>query len=286
VESALEATWPLIELAGHDLKVAIPEEPIHLHADPHRMTQALSNLLNNAAKYTPEGGAIWVTAKIHEGEVVIAVKDSGVGIRADKLELIFEMFTRTGPPMHGDQGLGIGLTLVKSLVEMHGGTIEARSEGPGKGSVFTIRVPYAKPVEETQSDEQESAPTATPALRILIVDDNQAAAEMLSLVVERALGHETRTAHDGIEAIEVAAYFLPDVVLMDLGMPNMNGYEAARLIRQQPWGAEMILIAITGWGQEEDKQRSKAAGFNAHLVKPVEAGELQKLFATVFDAED
>jgi CheY-like chemotaxis protein len=169
---------------------------------------------------------------------------------------------------------------------MHGGTIEARSEGPGKGSVFTIRVPYAKPVEETQSDEQESAPTATPALRILIVDDNQAAAEMLSLVVERALGHETRTAHDGIEAIEVAAYFLPDVVLMDLGMPNMNGYEAARLIRQQPWGAEMILIAITGWGQEEDKQRSKAAGFNAHLVKPVEAGELQKLFATVFDAED
>lgn len=281
VQSAVEASKPFIDAAGHRLTLDIPKHPIYLEADPHRLAQVLSNLLNNAAKYTPDGGDIFFSANRHDDSIVISVRDSGVGIQPEMLERIFEMFAQIDHPSQKSYtGLGIGLTLVKSLVEMHGGSVSVRSDGPSQGSEFSIRLPIL-----TQQPDDDTPPVETPEptpakvrRRVLVVDDNKAASEMLSLVV-KMLGNEVRTADDGEQALEVAAEFLPDVVLMDLGMPKMSGYEAARRLREQPWGQEMLLVALTGWGQAEDKQRTKAAGFDHHLVKPAEPSDLQRLFA-------
>ncbi len=279
VKSAVEASEPLMAEAGHELTIAIPEHPIYLDADPHRLAQVLSNLLNNASKYTPDGGRIWLSAERQASEVLIQVKDTGIGIPADKRDRIFEMFSQIDRPMEkGYTGLGIGLTLVKSLVEMHGGTIEVKSDGPARGSEFQIRLPILtdKPIEEKFSAEVDSSEAVERKRRVLIVDDNAAAAKMLSLIV-KMLGNEVRTAGDGREAVELASQFLPEVVLMDLGMPRMNGYEAARQIRQQSWGENMMLIALSGWGQDDDKRKTKEAGFDHHLIKPAEPSELRKL---------
>ncbi len=278
VQSAIEATRPFIDEAGHELTLTLPEESIFLEADPNRLAQVLSNLLNNSTKYTPVGGHIWLSAERQGSDVLLRVKDNGLGIPADMRDSIFEMFTQIDRPLEkGYTGLGIGLTLVKRLVEMHNGSIEVHSDGPDQGSEFRVRLPI---LIETQAAEsaliEDTAKTAS--LRILVVDDNKAAATMLKMVV-KMLGNEVRAAHDGQEAVEVAADFRPDVVLMDLGMPRMSGYEAARHIREQAWGQNMVLVALTGWGQEEDRERTREAGFDHHLVKPAEPAALQELLA-------
>lgn len=280
IQSALEASQPFITEAGHELSVSIPDTPIHLNADPHRLAQVVSNLLNNAAKYTPNGGHISLTVTTSNDSAIVSVTDTGIGIPVDMQQSIFEMFTQIDHLADkAYAGLGIGLTLVRSLVEMHEGEITVESQGHNQGSTFNVRLPLLRKEAEVEQ-KLDSAATPHSQCRVLIVDDNQAAAKLLGIVVE-TLGNEVRQASDGQEAVEVAAEFLPHVIVMDLGMPRMNGYEAARFIRQQPWGQEMTLVALTGWGQEEDKQRSREAGFDHHLTKPAEPSLLQKIIAGV-----
>jgi PAS domain S-box-containing protein len=280
VNSALEASRPGIEKWGHELTVSIPTEPIQLMADLTRLSQVILNLLNNAAKYMGRAGRIWLTAERQDDHALIRVKDTGIGIPAEMLPRIFDMFTQVdGSLERSEGGLGIGLTLAKRLVQMHGGTIEAHSEGPGTGSEFVVRLPVAVAAEgeEPRGEEGGGEMDVPPAMRrILVVDDNQDAAESLGMLLQM-MGNEVRTAHDGPEAVEAAAAFRPDVVLLDIGLPKLNGYEVARRIREQDGGADRMLIALTGWGQEEDRRRSKEAGFDHHVTKPVEFADLQKL---------
>ncbi len=279
VQSAVEASRPFVSESNHKLIVNIPQEPIYLDADPNRLTQVLSNLLNNSTKYTPEGGRIRLSAERQNNDVVISVEDNGLGIPSQMLDRIFEMFTQIDRPQEkGYTGLGIGLSLVKSLVEMHDGKIEVHSEGSGNGSLFRVRLPILleRNDEKPIADQNEGPTSPKTKRKVLVVDDNKAAATMLGMVV-KMLGNEVRKAHDGEEGIEVAEEFMPDVIFMDIGMPKMNGYEAARHIRLQPWSNGMTLIALTGWGQEEDKLKTKEAGFDYHLVKPAEPATIQEL---------
>lgn len=279
VQSAVDATYSFIEGAGHQLIITLPPQSIFLEADPARLAQIFSNLLTNAARYTIDQGSIWLTAERQESDVTVTVKDTGIGIPTDMLELIFEMFSQVDRSLERSQsGLGIGLTLVKKLVEMHGGAVKAYSAGPDQGSEFIVRLPLItdKQIQAPQSMNDNGVVSSK--LCILVVDDNRDSAEMLSMVL-KALGNETYTAHDGLEAVDMAAEYRPEIVFMDIGMPKLNGYEAARRIREQPWGKHMILVALTGWGQEEDKQRTKEAGFDHHLVKPVDPAILRKLLA-------
>jgi PAS domain S-box-containing protein len=281
VRNAVDATCPAIQQAGHRLLVKLPERPILLYVDPSRLTQVLSNLLNNAAKYTPPGGRIELDARQRNGEVAITVSDNGIGIPAEMREQIFEMFAQVRSDVDtGHKGLGIGLTLVKRLIEMHGGIVEVESDGKNLGSRFRVRLPAT--VETTANVAAPSKPSrplkSAAHQRVLIVDDNDDALKTLTMLVN-LMGNEVREAHDGLEAIELAEQFRPDVVLMDIGMPRLNGYDAARRIRAEPWGQDILLIATTGWGQEEDRRRTKAAGFDHHLVKPVEQTKLQELLA-------
>jgi PAS domain S-box-containing protein len=282
VQNAVDAARPLIDGAGHELTVNVPDEPLVLNADPNRLAQVISNLLNNAAKYTLPGGAICMAAERQESEAIISVKDTGIGIPEPMLERVFDMFTQVDRSNErGDVGLGIGLTLVKSLVEMHGGTVAVRSEGQGRGSEFTIRLPIAAPPPVTETPPREQlAAGQRKRRRILAVDDNQAALSTLSLLLE-ILGDEVRMAQDGQEAIQAAEDFRPHAVFMDLGMPKMDGFEAARRIREQPWGRDMLLVAVTGWGRDEDRRRTKEVGFDCHLVKPVEPTALKDVLAAV-----
>jgi CheY-like chemotaxis protein/nitrogen-specific signal transduction histidine kinase len=285
VQAAVEASQPLIEQRGHELTVTLPPEPVALNADLTRLAQVFLNLLNNAAKYTERGGRIQLTAEREGGDVVVRVRDSGMGIAADMLPRVFEMFTQVDRSLDRSQGgLGIGLTLVKRLVQMHEGSIEARSEGPGRGSEFVVRLPVA--IEPSLGAERASGegeqPAPTSRRRILVVDDNRDAAQTLAELLELA-GNDLRTAHDGCEAVEVANEFRPALVLLDIGLPRMNGYEVARSIRGQPWGKRVVLVALTGWGQEEDRHRSREAGFDHHVIKPVEPDALFKLLATLDD---
>jgi PAS domain S-box-containing protein len=281
VDTAVEASRPLIEKWGHQLTVTIPSSPIRLEADPPRISQVLSNVLNNAAKYTRHDGRIALTVELQGDHVLIRISDNGIGISAQALPRIFDMFTQEDRSLErAEGGLGIGLTLVKRLVEMHGGTVDARSEGLGKGSEFVVRLPVAIDVEarspQRPADGQEAI--APLARRILIVDDNYDAADTLGILLGTT-GNEVQTAHDGLEAVKKAAAFRPDVVLLDIGLPKLNGYEAARRIRQQEGGADIMLVALTGWGQAEDRRRSAEAGFDHHMTKPVEFNALQKLLA-------
>jgi PAS domain S-box-containing protein len=286
VQSTVEECRPLIEAQSHELTVTLPPDPIYLDADPIRLGQVFANLLNNAAKYTERGGHIWLTAEYQGGEVAVSVRDTGIGIAAEYLPHLFEMFSQAAPALGRSQGgLGIGLALVRGLVELHGGSAEGRSAGPGKGSEFTVRLPAietpALARQEPVADGTKSC--AGPKCRILVADDLRDSADSLATML-RLAGHEVQTAHDGLEAVQAAATFRPDVVLLDIGMPKMNGYEAARHIRQQPWGKGLALVALTGWGQEEDKRRAFEAGFNHHLTKPVEAAALEKLLAGLEEA--
>ena len=284
VRNAVETSRPVLAAAKNDLQVELPSEPVWLDADPVRLAQVFSNLLNNAAKYSEPGGRIALVAKQTDGELTLKVSDTGIGIEPGKLSKIFGMFVQLEASEPRTQsGLGVGLTLVQRLVEMHGGSIEARSEGPGKGSEFIIRLPVlTQAAQAPLQDEMVTDERPQLRRRILVVDDNLDSAESMALMLKLS-GHDVATAHDGMEAVELARDFQPDVALLDLGMPKLDGYEAARSIRQESWGQEMLLVALTGWGQQEDKRRSREAGFDAHLVKPIDFGVLEKLVAGTKD---
>ncbi len=278
VGTAVETSRPLVEAAGHHLTVTLPPQPVFVDGDPVRLAQVFANLLNNAAKYTDRGGKIWLSAERQGSDAVVSVRDTGLGIPREMLGKVFELFTQVDRTLEKSQGgLGIGLTLVRRLAEMHGGSVEARSEGYGKGSEFAVRLPALLVApSRAEGAAEERAPSSR--RRILVVDDNRDSAISLGMMLE-LMGNEVRTAHDGLEAVRAAEVFRPGVVLLDIGLPKLNGYEAARRIRDEAWGRDMVLIAVTGWGQEEDKRRSKEAGFNFHMVKPVEPADLEKLLA-------
>jgi len=282
IQSALEAVRPLVETAGHEVTVALPAEPVHLDADPTRLTQIFTNLLNNAVKYTEPGGHVRLAAERRGSEVVVSIRDTGIGITAEHLPHLFEMFSQVTPALdRSTGGLGIGLALVRGLVELHGGSVEAHSAGLSQGSELVVRLPVAAaPASAPSQPEAEQRSPSGARRRILIADDNLDSVEVLGMVLEH-VGYEVRTAHDGLEAVQAAATFRPDVALLDIGMPGLNGYEAARRIREQPGGWDMVLVAITGWGQEDDKRRAREAGFDHHLTKPVDPADLQKLLASV-----
>ncbi len=280
IEAAVETCRPMIEEAGHHLRVTLTEQSIYVVGDPHRLSQSFANLLNNATKYTPRGGSIAITVSTDGDHVVVAVTDSGIGIAEDQLGRVFEMFTQVENESSNYAGLGIGLSLVKSLVELHHGSIWAESAGRGLGSTFKIRLPVAneQAVEQTElCDPSNDATLPCPWSRILIVDDNVIAGNLLSLVI-KMLGHEVATASNGLEAIEYGQKFQPQIILMDIGMPVMDGYEAARKIRTEQWGKDILLVALTGWGQDDDRKKSRDAGFDDHLVKPVDANVIQQVF--------
>ncbi|HEX5041501.1 MAG TPA: PAS domain S-box protein [Candidatus Polarisedimenticolaceae bacterium] len=280
VHHAVEASRPLAERMGHEVVVQLPAEPVHVSGDPARLVQVFSNLLNNACKYTPPGGRVRLEAQRQGQEVVVAVEDNGVGIPAEVLPQIFEMFVQADRSLERQGGLGIGLTLVRQLVELHGGRVEARSEGPGKGSTFRVALPVEAGIPEVVAAPGPALPIASSPRRILVVDDNQDGAESLCLLLKLA-GHETALAFDGVDALETAERFRPDLVLLDLGLPGLNGYEVCRRLRAQPWGKGMTVVALTGWGQEADRRRSEDAGFDGHLVKPMDLKALAALLASL-----
>jgi PAS domain S-box-containing protein len=281
VARAVETSRPLIDARQHDLTIALPPEPIRLEADATRLAQVISNLLNNAAKYTENGGRIWLTVDHEGGEAVVRVRDSGIGIPPDLLQRIFDLFAQADRSLDRSQGgLGIGLTLVKNLVEMHGGSVTAHSNGPGKGSEFVVRLPLSPYHDNANALATSSA--ATPAdipcpHRILVVDDNRDSAESIALLL-KLWGHDVRTAPDGATALETVRAYRPQVVLLDIGLPNVNGYDVAKQLRQEFGRDGLLLIAVTGYGQSEDRRRSAQAGFDHHLVKPVSPEDLAKLF--------
>ncbi|HEY7171089.1 MAG TPA: PAS domain S-box protein [Vicinamibacterales bacterium] len=285
VHQAVEAVRAHYNGLNHDLSVTLPPRPVQLDADPARLAQVIANLLNNACKFTDRGGQIRLTVTEERGEVVIRVRDSGIGIAAEHLSRVFDMFTQIDTSLERSRdGLGIGLTLVKTLVEMHGGSVEARSDGIGRGSEFTVRLPIVETLEAAPSPAGEPA-VATGSRRILIVDDSEDGAESLAMLLEFG-GHQTWQAHDGLDAITMAERLRPDVVLLDIGLPRMNGYEVCRRIRQEPWGRDLVLVALTGWGQDEDRRQSLDAGFNAHMVKPVDHDALLEFLASLPSPRD
>jgi PAS domain S-box-containing protein len=275
---AMETSRPLLDAAGVQLVVGVPEEPVVLDADRTRLSQVVSNLLNNAAKFTPRGGRVELRVTGFGSEVQIDVSDTGIGIPAESLSQIFDMFVQLRDSRVSTQGLGIGLTLVRRIVELHGGRVWAHSDGPGRGSTFSVRLPVAT----GHRQERVPMPVGTPATgrtrRVLVVDDNLDAAEMLGALLRHA-GHEVRVAGDGPAALDVAAEFRPDVALLDIGLPGMDGYELARALRLDPALPAIVLIALTGWGQEEDKKRARDAGFDGHLTKPADPEQVMRLVA-------
>ena len=292
VRNAVEAARSLYQGRNHELTVVLPPEPIYLNADPTRLAQVVGNLLNNACKFTDKGGRIWLTVERDPpqlppsqggtgGGAVIRVRDNGIGIAADQLPYIFDMFTQIDTSIERSvSGLGIGLTLVKKLMQMHEGTVEAHSGGANQGSEFIARFQISdfgladgSSIVNPQSEIRDPK-----SRRILVVDDNRDSADSLAMLLTLT-GNVTHIAYDGIEAVEAAAAFRPDVVLLDIGLPKLNGYDACRKIREQPWNTGMVLIALTGWGQDEDRRKSQEAGFDGHLVKPVELDILMKLLA-------
>jgi two-component system CheB/CheR fusion protein len=279
VRDAVSATTLLIDQAKQRLTVDVPDEPVLLDADAARLTQVLSNLLSNASRYTPSGGHITVDARREGTEAVIRVTDTGVGMSKDVMQNMFGMFYRGANARRaGDSGLGIGLAIAKELVEMHGGMLTASSAGPGRGSQFMIQLPVSTDATAiVPAKEADILPSH--GLRVLIVDDNPDAAEALSLQVEAMGAHQVVTVLGGEDALSRGREFRPDVVLLDLGMPEMDGFEVARRIRQEAWGKHVTLVALTGWGQEEHRQRTKAAGFNRHLTKPADRADIESVLA-------
>jgi PAS domain S-box-containing protein len=282
VAAAVETSRPLLDAARHTLTLTLPPQPVWIDADAVRIGQSISNLLNNAAKFTPPGGTVTLAVSLEGSDVLVRVRDTGVGIAPSALASVFDLFAQADASTErAPGGLGIGLHLVRSFVEMHGGTVTACSAGPGLGSEFVIRLPRLRREPEVWAAPAAPAPApAEDGHRILVVDDNEDGAESLSLLLE-LMGNQVRTAHDGLAAVESAAEFAPHVVLLDLGLPKLNGYEAARRIRALAGGADMLLIALTGWGSAVDRQRSRAAGFDHHLVKPVDMAALRQILAHV-----
>lgn len=289
IGSAVETATPLMDAKRHTLEVQMPKEPITVQVDPLRVSQALANLLTNAAKYTDEGGLIVLAVHTEPGALKIVVKDTGIGFEATELSAMFEMFTQIAPPGERTEGgLGIGLALVKGLVSLHGGTVEAASAGLGQGAEFTIHLPSSVLVDvpaKAALDPPMIEGATTSGYKILVADDNQDSADSLSMLLEFE-GHDVAVTYSAHQAIDRGREGHPDIVILDIGMPDMTGYEAARRIREQAWGREVFLIAMTGWGQTEDKERAKAAGFDCHLTKPIDSGELGIMMAAFMAARD
>ena len=277
VRAAIETSRPIFENMRHEIRLDFEADHCYVAGDPVRLTQVFANLLNNAAKYTNQGGVITVTTRRDSGELVVSVRDNGIGIAPNLLSQVFDMFMQVDRSTRRSQGgLGIGLTLVRSLMQMHGGSVEARSEGPGLGSEFVVRLPML--LESALPQESHRNIQPLPPRRILIVDDSRDGGESLAMLL-RVLGADVALAHSGRQALECVGTFQPDVVLLDIGMPGMDGYEVARRIRANPATRGIQLIALTGWGQDEDRQRSAAAGFNHHLVKPADVDKLRQLLS-------
>ena len=276
IQQAVEVARPHIDAAGHRLSIELPDAPVYLNADRTRLAQVFGNLLNNSSKYTRPEGSISLKAKRDGDEVMVTVKDNGAGIPPDKLDSIFDMFMQVDRTAERSQGgLGIGLTLVKRLVEMHGGSIEPRSDGEGMGSEFVVSLPILSEPRAAARDGSGVAPEPV-RRRILIVDDNRDSADSLAMLLE-ITNNQTYLAHDGLEALAAIETHRPDVVLLDIGLPKLDGHEVCRRVREQPWGEDIVIIALTGWGQEDDRRRSQEAGFNGHLVKPVDYEKLLEL---------
>jgi PAS domain S-box-containing protein len=278
VAAAQESARPLIEARDHTLAVQLPSEMLRLVADPVRLAQVLANLLVNAAKYTDPGGRIELEARRKGGELIIAVRDNGIGISAEMMPRVFTLFAQASPALERSEGgLGIGLALVRGLLELHGGSVSAHSGGAGQGSEFLVRLPIGNP-GDTEGVYETSAPARAGAkpLRVLVADDNRDSAETCAALLEAA-GHEVSVAHTGREAFDLACRLEPDALLLDIGMPELNGYQLAQRIRGTDWGRQVMLIAITGWGQEQDKRRAWAAGFDQHLTKPIDPNGLEAL---------
>jgi CheY-like chemotaxis protein len=283
---AVEAVRPQVQSREQQLSVSLPRDPVYLQADPVRLEQIVANLLGNAAKFTERGGHLWLTAERLDGEastpgqpaVVVRVRDDGMGIAPDVLPRVFDQFVQADSSMErNQQGLGIGLSLVRVLVEMHGGRVDAASAGLGQGAEFTVTLPVlSQPPAELPVPPPKRPPAAVAPKKILIVDDNRDAAESLAILL-KIIKHETQTAFDAEQAMEQAAAWRPDVILLDLGLPRMNGYDLARQIRSHAWGKHIKLFAITGWGQADDIRRSSESGFDQHLVKPVDLKVLERL---------
>ena len=281
LSGAIESSRPLIEQSGHELIVTLPTQPVLLNGDLVRLAQVFLNVLNNAAKYTDRGGRIWVTATVTDHEVVVSVKDTGVGIAPEKLSRLFDLFFQVDLTLERARGgLGIGLSLVRRLVELHGGRVEVRSDGVGKGSEFIVRLPRLQESTTVPASAflRPEVLALTPPARLLVADDNRDSADSLAMLL-RIHGNEVHTVYDGADAVDSAARLRPDAVLLDIGMPRLNGYDACRQIRDSAEGRELLVIAMTGWGQEHDRRRTTEAGFDAHLVKPVHPAELMALIA-------
>ena len=278
LDAAVEAVQPAIIAKRHRLTVEATAAPV-LEVDPVRLTQVISNLLTNAAKYTDPGGSILLKTLRDSGSVQIQVTDSGIGLEPEMFARVFEMFVQLEPAKeHTEGGLGIGLALVKALVELHGGGIEVRSAGFGTGSTFTVSLPPSVVIADAAGATSPPGAPAQAPRRVLIADDNADGAEILALLL-RTAGHTVHVATDGAAAMELAADIKPDIAVLDIGMPGLSGYEVARRIRREAWGRGITLIAVTGWGQEEDKSAARAAGFDHHLTKPMDPGRLEALLA-------
>ena len=279
--SSVETTRPLITEKGHTLDIALPAESLLVHADPVRLTQVIGNLLANAAKYTEMNGQIWLFAERDGNDVVLHIKDTGIGIASEMLSRIFDLFVQVDQAADRSQGgLGIGLTLVRNLVEMHNGLVTAKSEGIGKGSEFLIRLPVAADhrCPESEVYAQPISSAFESCRRLLVVDDNKDAAFTLAMLL-KLKGHDVRVANSGTSALDLARTFLPEVVFLDLGMPGMGGLEVAALVRKIPGLQNTVLVALTGWGQESDRRRTADAGFNHHVVKPADVKDLESILA-------
>jgi len=284
---AVETNLPVINTRGHQIAVSVPDEPLRVNGDTVRLTQVIGNLISNAAKYTPDGGRIELRVGAAEGFVTIAVRDNGIGIAQEYLSHVFDLFGQVrNPRPHTHEGLGIGLALVQRIVEMHRGMVEASSAGVNLGSEFVVRLPLLE-VPAGAAEGRTNPPPAAASLsghRILVVDDSEDCRDSLATMLQLD-GNDVRTAPDGATALEVAASFEPEIVLLDIRMPVMDGYEAARRLRAEPHGKDAILIALTGWGQQEHRERSRLAGFDAHLTKPLDQGELSRLIASLTHRE-
>ncbi|HVY37954.1 MAG TPA: ATP-binding protein [Polyangia bacterium] len=277
IDAAIETSRPLIEAARHELRVDVPRGELCIDGDPIRLAQVFANLLNNAAKYTRDGGLIELTARLDGPNVVVSVRDNGIGIAPEMLPTVFDMFAQAEPAVGRAQGgLGIGLSLAKGLVELHGGTIRASSDGPQRGSEFAVTLPFVAATNRAQRPEAD--PLGAAVHRVLVVDDNADNADSLGELLQ-LMGNDVRVAYDGEAALAAVAEFRPTAVLLDLGMPRMNGYDVCRRIRDRPGGDKILVVAMTGWGQPEDRRRTEAAGFDRHLVKPVDPAAVMKLLA-------
>ena len=285
IHAAVETCQPVVERFKHELTVTLPPQPVWVNGDSVRLAQVVGNLCNNACKFTPPNGRVWISAEREGSDALVKVRDSGIGIPADKLNSVFELFSQVNQPLDREQGgLGIGLNLVKRLVEMHGGTVSAHSAGVGAGSEFVVRLPaLVQPTSPTKRPAELPPPKVSPLKRrILIVDDNRDAAQVLSRLLTLS-GHQTQVAFDGEQAVEQAMNFAPDVVLLDIGLPKLNGYEACRAILGNSKQPKPYVVAMTGWGQDDDRATSRDAGFHAHLTKPISFDGLNTLLAELPD---